>query len=111
MLILYPETRGGQMDSRAVGAAFFVLLFAVPAAAQRVVDGDTIDLNGTRWRLWGIDAPEHKQTCHDGWPAGVEAKHELQQLMASGPVRCEDRCHDRYGRTIGLCRAAGQDLG
>jgi endonuclease YncB( thermonuclease family) len=31
--------------------------------------------------------------------------------MASGPIRCEDRGHDRYGRTIGLCRAGQQDLG
>jgi hypothetical protein len=27
------------------------VLLALPAAAQRVVDGDTIDLNGTRWTL------------------------------------------------------------
>jgi endonuclease YncB( thermonuclease family) len=40
-----------------------------------------------------------------------EAKHELQQLMALGPVRCEERCHDRYRLTIGLCRVDGQDLG
>jgi endonuclease YncB( thermonuclease family) len=31
--------------------------------------------------------------------------------MATGPVRCEDRGHDRYRRTIGLCRVDGQDLG
>ena len=31
--------------------------------------------------------------------------------MASGTVRCEDRGHDRYRRTIGLCRDNGEDLG
>jgi endonuclease YncB( thermonuclease family) len=40
-----------------------------------------------------------------------EAKHELQQLMASGSVHCEDRGHDRHGRTISLCRSGKQDLG
>jgi hypothetical protein len=44
------------MEFRAVALALCVALIAMPAAAQRVIDGDTIDLNGTRWRLWGIDA-------------------------------------------------------
>jgi endonuclease YncB( thermonuclease family) len=87
------------------------MLAAHTARAQTVVDGDKITLGGTRWRLWGIDAPESRQTCKDGWPAGVEATHYLEQLMANGPVRCEERGHDRYRRTIGLCRAGEQDLG
>jgi len=29
----------------------------------RVIDGDTIDISGTRIRLDGIDAPESSQTC------------------------------------------------
>jgi hypothetical protein len=28
-----------------------------------VVDGDTLDFSGTRVRLFGIDAPETKQSC------------------------------------------------
>ena len=99
------------MDSRAVGAAFFVLLFAVPAAAQRVVDGDTIDLNGTRWRLWGIDAPEHKQLCKGGWPAGVRATEELKGLIVEHrEVTCDAKGRDRYGRTLGVCHAGALDL-
>jgi endonuclease YncB( thermonuclease family) len=46
------------------------LLLAAPAMATNefvglasVVDGDTIDIHGTRIRLWGIDAPESDQLC------------------------------------------------
>jgi len=31
--------------------------------------------------------------------------------MTTEPIRCEDREHVRYGRTIGLCRAGEQDVG
>jgi endonuclease YncB( thermonuclease family) len=100
-----------EFGRRGIALAMIALLLATPAAAQRVIDGDTIALNGTRYRLWGIDAPESRQSYHDGWPAGVEATHYLEQLMTSGPVQCEDRGHDRYWRTIGLCKVTGQDLG
>lgn len=88
-----------------------LVVVASPVAAQTAIDGDTIKLDGTTWRLWGIDAPEAKQLCADGWPAGVEATRAIERLMAMGSVQCEDRGRDRYGRSIGLCRAAGRDLG
>jgi hypothetical protein len=33
-------------------SALIVSALARPAAAQRVVDGDTLEIDGTRWRLW-----------------------------------------------------------
>ena len=33
------------------------------AGTAQITDGDTIEVAGTRVRLWGIDAPEHDQTC------------------------------------------------
>jgi endonuclease YncB( thermonuclease family) len=59
----------------------FAGLVALPAAAQKVVDGDTIDLDGNRWRLWGIDAPETHQASADGWPAGLEATTTMRRLI------------------------------
>ncbi|MFG1278249.1 thermonuclease family protein [Xanthobacter autotrophicus] len=54
---------------RAVVSAFGVLL-AFPAISDEslagrasVIDGDTIEIHGTRIRLEGIDAPESRQTC------------------------------------------------
>jgi endonuclease YncB( thermonuclease family) len=91
--------------------AMIALLLATPAAAQRVIDGDTIEMDGTRWRLWGIDAPETHQACVDGWRAGLEATAAMRKLMEGRTVVCELRGHDRYKRSIGLCRADGEDLG
>jgi endonuclease YncB( thermonuclease family) len=88
-----------------------LLLLATPAAAeQRVIDGDTIVIDGVHHRLCGIDAPESRQACADGWQAGKAASRTLAALMEGRAITCESRGHDRYGRTIALCRADGRDL-
>lgn len=92
---------------RAVWIAAACVLANV-AAAQTITDGDTVKLNGTTYRLWGIDAPELKQVCPDGWPAGRRASTHLQSLMVGRKVICEWRDTDRYGRTVALCRAGGR---
>src|SRR5262245_1415530 len=85
-------------------------LSATAAFSQTVVDGDTIKLNGSTWRLWGIDAPESKQWCGD-YPAGVQATAVLGKLVKGHAVSCEHRDTDRYGRSVGICKADGSDLG
>jgi len=56
---------------RIISVLLLLPIFAMRAEAQavHVTDGDTIKLNGTTYRLWGIDAPETKQWCGD-YPAG-----------------------------------------
>jgi endonuclease YncB( thermonuclease family) len=85
-------------------------LFGTPSAAQ-VTDGDTLKQGGVTYRLWGIDAPELTQTCPDGWPAGRMAATRLQALTAGRPIVCQEKDRDRYGRTVAICRASGEDLG
>ncbi|MCX7342193.1 MAG: thermonuclease family protein, partial [Hyphomicrobiales bacterium] len=52
-------------------AAFMALTLSAPTAAlevtgiARVVDGDTLNLEGLGVRLHGIDAPETAQRCTD----------------------------------------------
>ena len=79
--------------------------------AQTITDGDTLKQGGVTYRLWGIDAPEAKQVCPDGWPAGSLAATRLQALTAGRSVVCEEKDHDRYGRTVAICRVSGEDLG
>lgn len=84
-----------------------------PAPGQvRVVDADTVDIDGTRFRLHGIDAPEARQTCRAmglTWDCG-EAATEALFSRAEG-MSCQGSDADRFGRTIGVCSSGtGQDL-
>ncbi len=100
-------------------AAAALLAFALPAEAEtltgkaRVVDGDTLAVQGRRVRLHGIDAPEARQTCSRGgrrWACGRAATRAMRRLVGRNPVRCEVRDRDRYGRAVAACFAAGRDV-
>ena len=88
--------------------AVVLTLLAVPAhGAVRVIDGDTLDVDGTRVRLWGIDAPEGKQTCQrDGvaWLCGQEAAKALREFLSGKQIACETKDIDRYKRQVSVCR-------
>lgn len=75
-----------------------------------VVDGDTIALagNATRFRLYGVDAPEGKQTCEDAannrFLCGSRSAQYLADLIGrSGRVACVEEDRDRYGRIVAEC--------
>ncbi len=94
-----------------------VTLLATPLLAAeggvRVVDGDTLWLGATEVRLFGVDAPEHAQTCQRAgadWGCGGWATGVLQAMVAGREVICDGRGTDRYGRTLAVCRADGADL-
>jgi len=80
-----------------------------------VSDGDTLRIGAVRIRLFGIDAPERRQTCDSGakgsWNCGVAASERLAALIGYAVVTCAPRDRDRYGRLVAACRAGGVDLG
>ena len=51
------------------------------------MDGDTLILNGSPYRLDGVDAPETDQVCLDAagavWTCGIEARDQRKTLLAS----------------------------
>jgi endonuclease YncB( thermonuclease family) len=99
------------------GLAAAVLLLCIamaPAAAEtivghpRIIDGDTIEIQGMRIRLNGIDAPELEQRCRHSsekidHPCGAEAKAALERVIAGIIVTCERRNGDRDREVVATC--------
>ena len=108
---------------RSLSLLWFVLLalISLPAWAGEpiegtatVIDGDTIEIHGTRIRLHGMDAPESRQECDrpDGtsWRCGQQAALALSDRIGRSTVRCVPHGRDRYGRVIALCFKGTEDL-
>ena len=79
----------------------------------RVVDGDTIYLNGKKIRFSGIDTPELKQTCVKDDvvdPCGVTAKEILIQKIGNNKVKCISEGKDKYKRTLAECFVNNESL-
>lgn len=96
----------------------FAGLFHLPERAYkqefcRAVDGDTINCQGERIRLNGIDAPEKHgcpayRRCVKGDPFLSQAS--LAAALDQGEVVITRLGEDRYGRTIAQVRAGMTDL-
>ena len=74
----------------------------------KVVDGDTLDINGTRIRLALVDTPER------GQPGFYEAKKFVESLCLgkNGQLDVDDgqRRGDRYGRELGVVYCDGVNV-
>jgi len=78
-----------------------------------VVDADTIDVQGERIRLDGIDAPEASQRCgtpDKEWPCGHQATTALRDWLGDRSVSCVPRDKDHYGRTLARCFVEQDDI-
>ncbi len=100
--------------------SLFVLLCATSASAGpsgpvRVIDGDTIDVGGTRVRLHAVDAPEMDQMCGGqgapAWACGAWVRQELRARIEGRQAVCAAVDTDRYGRVVAKCTVADRDLG
>lgn len=78
--------------------------------ATRVIDADTIEIQGERIRLNGFDAPESGSSCGgvDVYEAGAQA---LTELIGTRTVSCVLKGNDGRGRHVATCAADGQEIG
>ena len=79
----------------------------------RVVDGDTIVLNGEKIRFTAIDTPELKQTCIQGDQevgCGMTAKMLLVKKIGNHTFECISEGKDAYKRTLAECFVNGKSL-
>lgn len=103
-------------------AAATLLLLAMPATSMAevtgeasVLDADTLEIHGQRIRLWGVDAPESRQTCQDAqsrtYRCGQRAVLVISDWIGARPLSCTTIDRDQYGRDVSKCTVAGQDVG
>ena len=79
----------------------------------KVVDGDSFEIADLGVRLFGVDAPEGRQSCtRDGrpWPCGDAARAELRRLVGSATIVCRKEDVDSYGRIVARCSNGSTDL-
>jgi len=95
-------------------ALFVIATLATPALAQSVVDGDTLYVDDVKYRLCGIDAPEHG---HPGYHQAIDYLHSLVRgkKIKCTPVGqgtpCDGRSKTRiYNKIVARCFVYGKDL-
>jgi len=107
---LYVKIKSVEVKMKKCFIFLFLLLFSADLAAQniKVVDGDSLEIDGQRIRLDGIDAPEYKQICKDAtgkdYACGQKALEFAQNFIAQSEVDCQ--ClpeKDRYQRELCEC--------
>jgi len=79
----------------------------------KVIDGDTIVLNGEKIRFSGIDTPELKQMCMKGDQkvfCGMFAKMLLVKKIGDVTPKCIKEGMDNYKRTLAECFIDGESL-
>jgi endonuclease YncB( thermonuclease family) len=109
----------GQHVLRLLLAVLLSVVAILPLAAEDlsgeavIIDGDTLEVSGTRVRLHGIDAPEKAQECEvsgSPWRCGENATRVLSSATQGRRIECHGIRRDRYGRLIAVCYASGTDL-
>lgn len=79
----------------------------------RVLDGDTLQIQGQTIRIWGVDAPESGQLCTKGgksWRCGQAATEALALRLARQTVSCR-QLDFSYNRVVAFCVAGPMDVG
>ncbi|MEM7171126.1 MAG: thermonuclease family protein [Pseudomonadota bacterium] len=95
---------------------------AAMAQEVQVFDGETLSLDGSVYRLYGVDAPEMDQYCifrNRLFPCGQIAKDALTDMISESQIRCravrdlytvQSEQVDNDEAVVARCTANGYDL-
>lgn len=85
---------------------YFARVPSFETRVVRVIDGDTIEIdkNKERIRLYGIDAPELKQSF------GKKSKQALEALIAGKNIKIISKGKDKYDRILAVVEFKGKDI-
>ncbi len=79
-----------------------------------VIDGDSIKVDGKEVRLFGLDAPEFKQTCFDEeneeYDCGRVSFGFLRKFAGGKNAECIYAEKDKYDRYLGKCFIDGVSI-
>ena len=85
---------------------FFLTYFDVKSDKIKIIDGDTIHLNGKKIRFSGIDTPEIRQTCtknNEIVKCGIQARELLVKIISNNNIKCIEEGIDQYKRILAEC--------
>ncbi len=89
--------------------------FPVIYTSARVINGDTLEIRGRYFKLFGIAAPEISQTCADGqgraYNCGRQSAAWLKGWIEDGELECHIIQQDTRGNMVGTCAYGPYDLG
>ena len=79
----------------------------------RVIDGDSLNIDGQPVRLMGIDAPELDQLCQINgrdWQCGRAAVKALRNRVSGQSLQCATYGPDKFDRLLAICRLGSIEI-
>lgn len=105
-------SEGGEKEN---SPAFNINNFPQITSKAKVITADTLQINGAKLQLFGIDAPEINQTCANSqgrsYRCGQEAANWLKSWISKYNLTCHIMGQMQNGIYVGICSLGDYDIG